>query len=117
MVRLPLPLALKPAAEEKSEGASSGAAESRCESRCAIPSYAGGGGQKQKKSKNICGYNGRVRWVQAKAEALLHLRCIELNGDWHTFATWFQRRLQRRLGKGERCKVLTDQPLPLTKAA
>ena len=58
-----------------------------------------------------------MRWVQAKAEALLHLRCIELNGDWNTFATWFQRRLQRRLGKGERCKVLTDQPLPLTKAA
>jgi hypothetical protein len=31
-----------------------------------------------------------MRWVQAKAEALLHLRCIELNGDWQEFVTWFQ---------------------------
>ena len=35
-----------------------------------------------------------MRWVQAKAEAVLHLRCIELNGDWQKFVTWFQRKTQ-----------------------
>ena len=58
-----------------------------------------------------------MRWVQAKAEAVLHLRCIELNGDWEKFVTWFQHKTQTRLNKGERHKVLTDQPLPLANAA
>jgi hypothetical protein len=48
--------------------------------------------------------------VQANAEAVLHLRCIELNGDWETFVTWFHRQAQGRLNKGERGKVLTNQP-------
>ncbi len=58
-----------------------------------------------------------MRWVQGKAQALLHLRCIELNGDWQKFVTWFQHRTQARLNDGERYKVLTDQPLILAKAA
>jgi Uncharacterised protein family (UPF0236) len=58
-----------------------------------------------------------MRWVQGKAEALLHLRCIELNGDWQTFVTWFQHRTQARLNEEERYKVLTDQPLILAKQA
>ena len=58
-----------------------------------------------------------MRWVQAKAEAVLHLRCIELNGDWATFVTWFQRTTQTRVNKGERHKVLMSQPLPLANAA
>ena len=57
-----------------------------------------------------------MRWVQEKAEALLHLRCIELNGDWEKFVNWFQGN-QNDLKKGERRKVLTDQPLTLAKAA
>jgi hypothetical protein len=58
-----------------------------------------------------------MRWVQAKAEAVLHLRCIELNGDWETFVPWFHRKTQACLNKGERRKVLTNQPLPLANAA
>jgi len=58
-----------------------------------------------------------MRWRQDKAEALLHLRCIELNGDWPKFVTWFQRQTQARLNNGERRKILSNQPLPLTKAA
>ena len=58
-----------------------------------------------------------MRWVKEKAEALLHLRCIELNGDWQKFVNWFQRKNQGHLRKGERQRVLTDQPLPLKKAA
>jgi hypothetical protein len=58
-----------------------------------------------------------MRWIQGKAEALLHLRCIELNGDWQTFATWFQRGIQTRLNRSGRRKILTDQPLSLRSAA
>jgi hypothetical protein len=58
-----------------------------------------------------------MRWVKEKAEALLHLRCIELNGDWHKFVNWFQRKNQGHLQNGERHRVLTDQPLTLKKAA
>ena len=58
-----------------------------------------------------------MRWVKGKAEALLHLRCIELNGDWQKFVNWFQRKNQGQLQKGERRRVLTDRPLTLRKAA
>lgn len=58
-----------------------------------------------------------MRWVQAKAEALLHLRCIELNGDWEHFFAWTCKRTQSRLRKRERVKILTDQPITLATAA
>jgi hypothetical protein len=58
-----------------------------------------------------------MRWRREKAEALLHLRCIELNGDWQPFITWTQQQIRRRLAHGKRVKVLTDQPLTLAKAA
>lgn len=58
-----------------------------------------------------------MRWVRGKAEAVLHLRCIELNGDWDKFETWFHGQTQCRLAKDKRHKVLTDQPLPLAKVA
>jgi hypothetical protein len=58
-----------------------------------------------------------MRWLQAKAEALLHLRCIELNGDWQHFFAWTQKRIKRRLGRRKQLKLLTDQPLPLANAA
>jgi hypothetical protein len=58
-----------------------------------------------------------MRWLQAKAEALLHLRCIELNGDWQKFIAWTQRRTHARLRKRKQVKITTDQPLTLTPAA
>jgi hypothetical protein len=58
-----------------------------------------------------------MRWVKEKAEALLHLRCIELNGDWEKFVTWFQAKNAHRLRQGKRQRILTDRPLTLTKAA
>lgn len=56
-----------------------------------------------------------MRWVPGKAEALLHLRCIELNGDWEQFAAWAHRRTHAQLRKRKTVKVLTDQPLTITK--
>ena len=58
-----------------------------------------------------------MRWVRGKAEALLHLRCIELNGDWQSFVEWFQQKNHTHLKKLERRRVLTDQPITLQKAA
>jgi hypothetical protein len=58
-----------------------------------------------------------MRWRQEKAEPLLHLRCIELNGDWPHFVAWTQKRTKRRLSGGRRVKLLTDQPVKLAKAA
>jgi len=58
-----------------------------------------------------------MRWTRAKAEPLLHLRCIELNGDWQRFANWFERRTRIRLKNGQRYKVLTDRPISLKVAA
>jgi Uncharacterised protein family (UPF0236) len=57
-----------------------------------------------------------MRWIQAKAEAVLHLRCIELNGDWDKFVTWYQRRTKARLNTNRQYKILTDQPLTLPEA-
>lgn len=57
-----------------------------------------------------------MRWTQAKAEALLHLRCIELNGDWQKYVAWFQGKTLRRMKQRRRIKVLTNQPLTLAKA-
>jgi hypothetical protein len=58
-----------------------------------------------------------MRWRREKAEALLHLRCIELNGDWEHFFAWTQKQIRNRLKKNQRLKVSTDQPLKLAKAA
>ena len=58
-----------------------------------------------------------MRWVQEKAEALLHLRCIELNGDWDRFVNWFERKVQEDLRSGKRRKITTDQPLTIAAAA
>ncbi len=58
-----------------------------------------------------------MRWLQGKAEALLHLRCIELNGDWETFFAWAQQCTHDRLRERRPVKVLTDEPLALAEAA
>ncbi len=58
-----------------------------------------------------------MRWTQGKAEALLHLRCLELNGDWDRFCAWAHQRHRERLEKRQRVKILTDRPLKLEAAA
>ena len=58
-----------------------------------------------------------MRWLQGKGEALLQLRCIELNGDWDRFIAWVQGLNRKRLHQGQRLRILTDQPMTLAKAA
>jgi hypothetical protein len=58
-----------------------------------------------------------MRWLQGKAEALLQLRCLELNGDWEPFVAWVHQRHQEELLAGRRLKILTDQALMIQEKA
>jgi hypothetical protein len=58
-----------------------------------------------------------MRWIKEKAEAILHLRCIEVNGLWDSFFQWCQQRWCDRLANKELVLIRTDKPLTLAKAA
>jgi hypothetical protein len=58
-----------------------------------------------------------MRWTPGKAEPLLHLRCIELNGDWDRFFAWAHQRHLAQLQKHQRVRILTDQPMDVARAA
>jgi hypothetical protein len=52
-----------------------------------------------------------MRWIQGRAEALLHLRCIELNGDWEEFIAWSDQQHKNRLIEYEAVQIRSDKPL------
>ena len=58
-----------------------------------------------------------MRWIPERAEALLRLRCIELNGDWDHFFGWSYARWLEKLKHAEKVQVRTTEPLPLPVAA
>ena len=58
-----------------------------------------------------------MRWIPQRAEALLHLRCIELNGDWDQFIGWAFQGYQEQLQKRETVQIRTDDPMKLARAA
>jgi hypothetical protein len=79
-----------------------------------------GSGQVEGAARHVVGERmdcAGMRWLQGKGEALLQLRCIELNGDWDRFITWVQGRTQTRLQLRQRLRILTDQPMKLAKVA
>ena len=41
--------------------------------------------------------NSGMRWIEERAEAVLLLRCIEVNGDWEAFMEWSQSSAARNL--------------------
>ncbi len=46
--------------------------------------------------KNVIGKrrdHGGMRWIRERAEALLQLRCVEINGDWDRFTDYVHRQL------------------------
>lgn len=55
-----------------------------------------------------------MRWIPERAEALLHLRCIELNGDWDHFFAWSYKQWLKRLQQGEKVMVRTNQSIDLS---
>jgi hypothetical protein len=50
-----------------------------------------------------------MRWIPERAEALLHLRCIELNGEWERFFAWSYQRWLERMRSGHRVVLRTHQ--------
>lgn len=38
--------------------------------------------------------HGGMRWIKERAQAVLHLRCIDINGDWDAFTRWAVDRVQ-----------------------
>jgi hypothetical protein len=55
-----------------------------------------------------------MRWIPGRAEALLHLRCIELNGDWEAFIAWSDKENHKRLVDRQAVMIRSDQPLKCT---
>ena len=58
-----------------------------------------------------------MRWIPERAEAILHLRCVELNGDWDKFFKWAYKGWRDKLRKEEKVQVRTNKPIELLKAA
>jgi len=54
-----------------------------------------------------------MRWIPQKAEALLHLRCIELNGDWDNFFDWVYQKWTDGLNNGDAVQVRTNAGIDL----
>lgn len=52
-----------------------------------------------------------MRWIPGRAEAVLHLRCIELNGDWEPFIAWAAECRQAQLTARQAVQIRTNQPL------
>ncbi len=56
---------------------------------------------------------GGMRWIPERAEALLHLRCIELNGHWDDYFAWGYQKWLEKMRTGEKVKIRTEEPDPL----
>jgi len=58
--------------------------------------------------------NGGMRWIKERAEALLQLRCIEINRDWESFVQFVERELSKEGKAADRpARLLTTVPDPL----
>ena len=51
-----------------------------------------------------------MRWIPERAEALLRLRCIELNGDWDDFFEWGYERWMGKMRQGEKVIIRQENP-------
>jgi len=61
--------------------------------------------------------NSGMRWIEERAEAVLLLRCIEVNGDWETFMKWSQEQRNQELERGQVVQIRSRVPTQLPKAA
>ncbi len=57
--------------------------------------------------------NGGMRWIRERAEAVLQLRCIEVNGQWREFVAFVERRTRDNLARGAPVRVMRNEPKPL----
>src|SRR4051812_43881003 len=61
--------------------------------------------------------NSGMRWIEERAEAVLLLRCIEVNGDWEAFMKWSQERRKQELECGQVVQIRSKIPTQLPEAA
>lgn len=52
-----------------------------------------------------------MRWIPGRAEALLHLRCIDLNGDWEKFIAFSDQEYRKRLTEYKAVQIRSNEPL------
>ncbi len=57
--------------------------------------------------------HGGMRWIRERAEALLQLRCIEINGDWDRFVDWVHSDMRAKQQRGVRLRLQQSAPSPL----
>jgi len=58
-----------------------------------------------------------MRWIEDRAEAVLLLRCIEVNGDWEDFMRWSQEQRSQELERGQVVQIRSKTPTQLPNAA
>ncbi len=59
-----------------------------------------------------------MRWIRGRAEALLHLRCIEINDEWDRFNAWTNDQIDKEQREALRTvQIRNHQPIPLPEAA
>jgi hypothetical protein len=61
--------------------------------------------------------NSGMRWIEERAEAVLLLRCIEVNGDWDAFVKWSQEQRTQELERGQVVQIRSKTPTQLPEAA
>jgi hypothetical protein len=61
--------------------------------------------------------NSGMRWIEERAEAMLLLRCIEVNGDWEEFLRWSQEQRSQELNRGQVVQIRSKTPTQLPRAA
>jgi hypothetical protein len=61
--------------------------------------------------------NSGMRWVEDRAEAVLLLRCIEVNGDWDSFWDWVDQQHRQQLQQGRIVQIRSKHPTQLPEAA
>ena len=53
--------------------------------------------------------DGGMRWIKEKAEALLQLRCIEINGDWDAFILFVHDRTKKQSQQSKKIPMLRSK--------
>jgi hypothetical protein len=61
--------------------------------------------------------NSGMRWIEDRAEAVLLLRCVEVNGDWEDFMSWSQEQRNQELERGQVVQIRSKTPTQLPEAA
>jgi hypothetical protein len=57
--------------------------------------------------------NSGMRWIVERAEAVLLLRCIEVNGDWDAFFAFSEEQRQAELREGKAVRIGSPSPTQL----